>query len=80
MDKCIKFKSFARILTSFGVSVSDGKGSEKKLFDPRTRKISCVKHHGANPEVARQVVASVRRKFELDSEHGVSDEDFYGRA
>lgn len=81
MDKNIRFKELERILSSFGITVRGGKGSEKILHDTqRTNRISCIGCHSKNPQIARQVVAAVRRKFQLDAASGVTDEDFYSRA
>ena len=81
MDRNTRYKALVLILESFGLEVRDGKGSEKILRDPqRTKRIHCIGHHGSNAQVPRQVIAAVRRKFELDERHGVADEEFYGRA
>jgi hypothetical protein len=81
VDRNTRYKALVRILESFGLEVRDGKGSEKILRDPRrTRRIHCIAHHGSNAEVPRQVIAALRRKFELDERHGVTDEEFYERA
>lgn len=81
MDQNLRYKTLKRILESFGLHFREGKGSETIIKDPqRTQRISCIKKHGKNPQIQRQVVAALRRKFQLDPEHGISDENFYGRA
>lgn len=80
-DRNIRFSELCKILESFGLVISRGKGSEAKISDPyRTKKITVIKKHGANPQIHRQVVAAVRRKFQLTARDGVADGDFYGRA
>ena len=80
-DANIRFAKLKKILESFGIVVSGGEGSEAKFSDPnRTRKIMRIGKHGKNPEIARQVVSAIRRKFQLDAGHDVADKDFYGRS
>jgi hypothetical protein len=38
-----------------------------------------IKKHDRNPEIPRQVIGNIRRKFQLRAEDGVADDDFYGR-
>lgn len=81
MDRSIRYKSLERILLGFGLELRPGQGSEVVIFDPvRTRKRHVIGCHGRNPEIPRQVTASLRRKFLLAAEHGVSNATFYGDA
>ena len=78
MDRNLRLRDLEKILVRHGLVLRAGKGSEILIQDPlRTRKRHVIGRHGRNPEIARQVIASVRRKFCLTPEHGVSDEDFY---
>ena len=79
-DKNTRFAALKKIVESFGLVVGTGKGSEARISDPhRTRKIMRIKKHGKNPQIQRQVISSLRTKFQISPEQGVSDEDFYGR-
>lgn len=82
MDYNTKFNRLKRILVSYGLVVdkAGAKGSEVKISDPlRTHKRMRIGKHGRNPEIAKQVIGNIRRKFQLTAEDGVSDQDFYGR-
>jgi hypothetical protein len=50
-------------------------------FDPvRTGKRHVIGCHGRNPEIPRQVIAALRRKFQLSPRDGVADHAFYAGA
>ena len=88
-DRSIKFNILVRILASYGLEVGAAKGqgargSEAKVVGKHMvtgeHRIHVLGKHGRNPEVLRQQVANLRRKFGLKADDGVTDEDFYGRA
>lgn len=77
MDKRLRLNKLQAILERYGVAVLLGKGSEIKL--KFRGKIHIIGRHKKNPEIPREQIRMMRRKFALDAEHGVSDDDFYGK-
>lgn len=82
-DKPIQKSAFIRIVRSFDLNVSKGKGSEIKIHGPvrntDPRQFRCARV-GDHREIPTSVVAMVRRRFQLRERDGITDEDFYGRS
>ena len=82
-EKPLKYRDLRRILASFGVEelAHRGKGSHRMfsaVIEGRPNRYP-VKCHNENQEFSRSIVAAIRRRFELTEEHGISDDNFYGR-
>ncbi len=74
-DRNTKFSKLKAMLEAQGLSVVQAKGSEMRVKNSKTARFG---KHGANPEIAKQVIYGLRKKFRLLPTDGVSDRDFYG--
>lgn len=84
MDRPLPYRRLRKVLKSFGIheDKSRGKGSERMfvgIVDGRIVRYP-TKCHGEGDEKPAAVIRAIRRTFHLTEEHGVTDEDFYGRA
>ncbi len=82
-DRAIPYRQLRTILHGFGFEeqAGRGKGSHRMfvgVVDGRIARYP-VRCHREGEVKPKAVVAAVRRRFQLKPEHGVSDDDFYGR-
>jgi len=80
MGRPLKLKAFVRILKRFGIAMKQGKKSTHRILtktiDGEKRIYTIAIKKG---EILPVYVDGVRKAFDLTPEHGVSDEDFYGK-
>jgi hypothetical protein len=84
VKKPLKYRILRRILSSFGVVEIKrrGKGSHRMfegVVDGRLVHYP-TKCHSEGDEKPIAVIEAIRRAFHLVEDHGVSDDEFYGRA
>jgi hypothetical protein len=83
MKKPLKYRDLRRRLKEFGVVENKvrGRGSERMFLGiVGGRKVSYpTKCHHEGDEKPVPVIEAIRRAFHLTEEHGVSDDDFYGK-
>jgi hypothetical protein len=83
-EKPLKYRTLRRILNDFGIVEIKrrGKGSHRMfegIVDGRVVRYP-TKCHNEGEDKPVSVIEAIRRAFRLTEEHGVSDQDFYGRA
>jgi hypothetical protein len=83
MKKPLKYRDLRKILGRYGIQENPvrGKGSERMfvgVVDGRIVRYP-TKCHNEGDEKPIPVVEAIRRVFHLTEEHGVTDDDFYGR-
>lgn len=83
MKKPLKYRELRKRLKRYGVGEDSrrGKGSERMLrglVDGRLVSFTTRCHNEGNEKDVR-VIEVIRRMFHLTPEHGVTDEEFYGR-
>ena len=82
--KVLKFRAVKRLFASFGIRTDEGKvvGHQRRrhpmLVHPDGRRFP-IPAHSENDDIYRTYIEAARRAFSLTSQHGVSDEEFYGR-
>lgn len=67
MLKPTKYRILIRKLKKFDiiVKIKRGKGSERMLYQPKTKLNYPIKHHGDNEEYSKGFLGAVQRKFSL---------------
>jgi hypothetical protein len=83
MKKPLKYRDLRKKLKKYNIDENKirGKGSERMLvgiINGRVIKYP-TKCHNEGDEKPIAVIDAIRRRFNLDPEHGVSDSDFYSK-
>jgi hypothetical protein len=79
-----KWRDVKRVFVGFGIRAVEGKSVGHKrprhamLVDDAGNKYPIPAHNDGD-DVYRTYILGTRRKFLLTPEHGMSDEDFWGR-
>jgi hypothetical protein len=80
-DRVVKLKVLRKILRRYGVQEDSSRGDGShtlfyKTFEDGTFSYPVPTHHS---DVLICYVKGLRKKFRLTKQHGVSDEEFYGK-
>ncbi len=80
--KPLKYRDLRKRLKKYGIveEASRGKGSERMfvgVVDGRVQRIA-TKCHSEGDEKPVAVIESIRRRFNLTEQFGITDKDFYG--
>ena len=82
-DRSLSYRKCLKIVRRYGVieSIARGKGSHRlweRIIRSGCLATSVPFHKGR--DLRAGTIGGIRRRLELDSAHGVSDDDFYGKA